>query len=156
MNLIVDIGNTRSKFFLFNEAEEMTTKKIFLNKEETEIENFLKASFFKKMIVSSTKRLAKFFSDYTFLELDNKTPIPIKINYATPKTLGSDRIALSVGAETLFPNKNCLMKKLGGVTENNNLPGSTFNIFKSKGRGGDKKPATKITDCKCSGFCLAT
>ena len=29
--------------------------------------------------------------------------------YKTPKTLGSDRIALAVGAESLFPNKNCLI-----------------------------------------------
>lgn len=109
MNLIVDIGNTRSKFFFFNEENELIEKHIFLNKEEKDIEDFLKSVHFDKMIVSTTKRLAAFFKNYTFLELDNETPTPIKINYDTPKTLGSDRIALAVGAQTLFPNKNCLI-----------------------------------------------
>ncbi|MGB1018981.1 MAG: type III pantothenate kinase [Chitinophagales bacterium] len=109
MNLIVDIGNTRSKFFLFDSKDKIIEKSVFMNQDEKKIEDYLKSIAFKKMIVSTTKKLPQFFSNYTFLELNNETPIPIKINYATPKTLGSDRIALAVGAFTRFPNKNCLI-----------------------------------------------
>jgi type III pantothenate kinase len=35
-------------------------------------------------------------------------PMPIQIRYATPETLGVDRIAAACGAIALFPGKNCL------------------------------------------------
>ena len=34
--------------------------------------------------------------------------LPINIQYATPKTLGTDRIANAVGANALYPNRNIL------------------------------------------------
>ena len=34
--------------------------------------------------------------------------LPIRIQYATPKTLGTDRIANAVGANALYPNRNIL------------------------------------------------
>ena len=34
--------------------------------------------------------------------------LPIHIQYATPKTLGTDRIANAVGANALYPNRNVL------------------------------------------------
>jgi type III pantothenate kinase len=41
------------------------------------------------------------------------TPLPIKNNYATPKSLGKDRLAAAVGAWSLFPNQNSLSIDVG-------------------------------------------
>ena len=64
---------------------------------------------YSKAIISSTIKLPKVYKKIDFIELNSHTKIPIFLDYKTPNTLGSDRIALSVGASTLFPNKNCLI-----------------------------------------------
>ena len=107
-NLVIDIGNTRTKIYLFNKKE-IINKFIFFNNEENNIQKILKELFFSKAIISSTKELPSFYKQISFLELDNNTNIPIQLNYKTPNTLGSDRIALAIGASLLFPNKNCLI-----------------------------------------------
>ena len=53
-----------------------------------------------------------FGSDNTIV-LDYKTPLPIQLDYDTPETLGPDRIALAVGANTLFPKQNNLIIDVG-------------------------------------------
>jgi len=47
------------------------------------------------------------------LLLTYRTRLPIKINYKTPETLGTDRIAAAVGAYDLFPDENTLVIDLG-------------------------------------------
>lgn len=108
MNLIADIGNTRTKFYLF-EKDEIVNYFVFENEDQEAIKSSLASLHFKKMIVSATSDLDSFYAEYSFLLLNNETPTPISINYKTPKTLGTDRIALAVGANHLFPKKNCLI-----------------------------------------------
>lgn len=108
MNLIIDIGNTRTKFYLFEE-DEIIEQFVFFNTEEKLIEKQLSAIKYDKCLISTTADLPSFYSALNYIELDHQTKIPLKLDYKTPTTLGSDRIALSVGAETLFPNKNCLI-----------------------------------------------
>lgn len=47
------------------------------------------------------------------LILTHTTPLPIKINYATPHTLGADRVAAAVGASMLFPSTPLLVVDAG-------------------------------------------
>jgi len=47
------------------------------------------------------------------IELSHGTPMPVKIVYSTPGTLGRDRIAAACGANTLYPGKNCLVISAG-------------------------------------------
>ncbi len=42
---------------------------------------------------------------YNLLELNKQTPLPIKISYETPETLGNDRIALAVAGTQLYPGE---------------------------------------------------
>ena len=44
-----------------------------------------------------------------FCEMSSEMPLPIKLGYDTPKTLGVDRIAGCVGGVTLFPGKELLI-----------------------------------------------
>lgn len=48
-----------------------------------------------------------------FMELTAETPLPIRSLYQTPETLGKDRLAAVVGANSLFPHKNILVIDAG-------------------------------------------
>jgi len=48
-----------------------------------------------------------------FMELTEKTPLPIRNLYQTPETLGKDRLAAVVGAYSLFPGKDILVFDAG-------------------------------------------
>jgi type III pantothenate kinase len=49
----------------------------------------------------------------SFKEFTSQTATPLTINYKTPETLGPDRLAASIGATILFPNKNVLVVNMG-------------------------------------------
>jgi type III pantothenate kinase len=51
--------------------------------------------------------------NFHFIELDEKTPLPIKNNYTSPASLGKDRLAAAVGANTIYPGKNVLSVNAG-------------------------------------------
>lgn len=48
-----------------------------------------------------------------FLLLSHSTPLPINIEYATPNTLGLDRVALAAGAASLYPAQNIMVVDAG-------------------------------------------
>lgn len=48
-----------------------------------------------------------------FLELTEETPLPIKVEYKTPGSLGKDRVAAIVGAQRQKPGKNLLVIDAG-------------------------------------------
>ena len=41
------------------------------------------------------------------------TPMPLRLDYSTPETLGSDRIAAAVGAMSMFPGEDCIIFDFG-------------------------------------------
>lgn len=50
--------------------------------------------------------------------LTPSTPLPIGVRYATPSTLGMDRVAVAVGARALHPGERCLIADAGtAITE---------------------------------------
>ncbi len=119
MNLVIDIGNTRTKFSVFNKGEVLITVPVneFLPSHIDVLQN--EHPGLKKVILSSVKdysselknNLLKKF-DY-FIELDENTPLPIENCYKTPETLGKDRIAAAVGGFDLYPNNNLLIIDAG-------------------------------------------
>lgn len=119
INLVIDIGNTRTKLALFNQhdlmfsvpVEHLTVSHLkMLKNEHTQL---------KRAILSSVKpadeALLKFLSENfdLFIELDHQTPIPIGNLYETPETLGKDRLAAAIGANELFPDQNLLVIDAG-------------------------------------------
>jgi type III pantothenate kinase len=66
--------------------------------------------------------------------LDENTLVPIKIEYATPATLGKDRLAAVVGANYLKPERNLLVIDAGTAI--------TYELIDSEGRykGGNISP----------------
>lgn len=118
MNLIVDIGNSRIKIAVFNKDEliynEVITKDSFV-----EATLNLKEKFkCKYAIISAVGNLNKSEIDQIkanikVFELDTTTKIPFFNNYATPKTLGVDRIALVAAAVSKYQNQNVLIIDAG-------------------------------------------
>lgn len=119
MNLVIDIGNTRTKLAVFKgdrpiyqiSVEELTQSCL----------DSLAQSYpdVNASIVSSTKgsqsSLVRLLQQrYTLVfELDHTTPLPIANGYETPETLGKDRLASAVGANKIYPNENVLVIDAG-------------------------------------------
>lgn len=114
MNVVIDIGNTRTKYALFNgqilvEAG-YNIGKIFeslqlLKDSGEQVDVFLSGS---GKLGAPVKLALKERAD-TWLEAHPQMPLPIKIGYATPETLGFDRIANCVGGMSLFAGSPLLV-----------------------------------------------
>lgn len=119
MNLVIDIGNSRTKFSLFNPSGMMLT--VADNNFGPQSIEMLCYDYpgLNKVILSATKNypaelkiaLQKCFE--VFIELNEHTPIPIRNCYKTPETLGKDRLAAAVGANLLYPGTNILIIDAG-------------------------------------------
>jgi type III pantothenate kinase len=115
MNLVIDIGNTRIKAGLFKSLE-LIRKESFLNL--SELKNFIISTHADHILVSSVNHdpaeiLSWSASTGKKISLTSSLPLPVRINYKTPHTLGVDRLAAVCGAQELFPAKNCLVIDAG-------------------------------------------
>lgn len=99
MQASIDIGNSRIKAGVFSDGTLVISEIV----EENELITFLRNNSVKELIVSSVAgklelvRLLQQKFDRV-LEFGNSTPLPMKSLYATPETLGKDRLAAAVGA----------------------------------------------------------
>jgi type III pantothenate kinase len=105
--ITLDEGNTSIKLALFDND-------ILVSKYNNIDLNFVIKLLPKcdRLILSTVKYKSNFetlFSNKNFVLLNKSTPLPIKILYKSPNSLGNDRIALAVGAISNFPNKNVLV-----------------------------------------------
>ncbi len=119
MNLIVDVGNTFVKFAVFSRGklkERIVGEVIDFNVMSKDVlDAYPKIN---KAIVSSVGKLKKLHIDslkdkIPVLELSHELKLPFKNLYATPMTLGVDRIALVSASVEQFPDKNVLIIDAG-------------------------------------------
>ena len=80
-----------------------------------------------------------------FLRFDRSVPVPIENRYASPETLGPDRLAAAVGAWTLYPGRNILIVDIG--------PAITIDFVTERGEylGGNISPGA---DTRFRALCL--
>ncbi|VAW30079.1 Pantothenate kinase type III, CoaX-like, partial [hydrothermal vent metagenome] len=143
MKLIIDIGNTRTKLAVFSGDK---TVEIFVTEELTVK---LLAKVVEKYpaigsaILSSVKdyspEVDTFLRErFYFLKLDNQTPLPVKILYKSPQTLGKDRMAIAAASRALFPGKNVLAIDAGTTI--------TYDFVNEKGEypGGGISPGIQM------------
>ena len=118
MNICLDIGNTRAKVGLFDGPQLQQYWSI----PRAEIMEFLQTltnHSIKNVILSTVaqdvgKEISQIWGDpINFIELNEKTALPIQNTYRTPKTLGKDRIAAVVGATLVGPPTNKLIIDAG-------------------------------------------
>ena len=143
-NLVIDIGNSRTKIALFNQHDLMFNVPIdhltashvkMLRHEHVQLTGAILSSV-KPYDEELKQVLIKEFDH--FIELDHLTPLPIENLYQTPETLGKDRLAAAVGANELFPNQNILVIDAGTAI--------TYDLISEKNQylGGNISPGLEM------------
>jgi len=119
VNLVIDLGNTRAKLALF---EDKVLKEQFSFEPRISLAQLQKLfkSFpgINKTIVSSvinhSKDISNFLSNHTqHILFDSNTRIPVQNKYGSPETLGKDRLAAAIGANSLYKGSTVLIIDAG-------------------------------------------
>lgn len=141
MNLVIDIGNTRVKAALFQNSGLFELKIFHSAFELLSDDNFIKQA--KNAIIGSVvDDLESFYSSLNTkiptIIFNSQTVTPLKNLYSSAATLGSDRFAASVGAQTLYPNSNVLVIDAGTCIKYN------FTNSKNEYLGGGISPGIEM------------
>ncbi|MEI7830704.1 MAG: type III pantothenate kinase [Prolixibacteraceae bacterium] len=140
MNLVVDIGNSRTKLALFLKGVMVESLTVENLRVEQLIDLKVQYSDLENVILSSVSTVDPAVVNFIksgfsyFIELSSSTRIPIKNLYKTPETLGLDRLATAIGAQELFPGKDLLVIDAGTAI--------TFDVIEGNGtfKGGNISP----------------
>ncbi|GAA4308805.1 type III pantothenate kinase [Nibribacter koreensis] len=140
LNLAIDMGNSRIKVGFF-EGGSLVRESIFTDL--SQIGEALKDQEVQHVIVSSVRKTPEKLSNVVpllgkQLLFSAQTPVPLQNAYATPSTLGVDRLAAAVGAQHLFPERNCLVIDAGTCI--------TYDIVEAAGvyQGGSISPGVNM------------
>lgn len=140
MNLAIDIGNSVAKIVLIDQGQVVD----FLKTEEIsadfvtsvldsnpEVEAAILIS--ARDVPESVEALLRTRLGH-FIHFDTSVPVPIHNGYATPQTLGPDRLAAAVGANAVYPHNNVLIVDFGTAI--------TFDVVSSQSEflGGNISP----------------
>ncbi len=117
MYLTIDAGNTRTKAVVYDTAGLALDSITAEGNELAPIKELVRGNRIEHVIVSTTGIREWKLSDLGIkgknIELNHEVPLPIRIVYSTPETLGQDRIAAACGAQANYPGKNCLVISAG-------------------------------------------
>ncbi|MEM1327527.1 MAG: type III pantothenate kinase [Bacteroidota bacterium] len=116
MRLALDIGNTRTKYGIF-ENDQIVEKGTWQYLEIDDLNAALTNHSIRNIIYSNVSQLstkvAQWLAEHQAVELTSDLKLPIDYRYKTPQTLGKDRIAAVMGAHQLYPHQNSLVIDAG-------------------------------------------
>lgn len=119
INLTIDQGNTAAKLALWD-GDTLLTVKIEPHLTARKIEQFIGTTSVDAAIYCSVASRGDEVVECLrrhvagrVMSLVHGTPLPIAIDYATPETLGADRVAAAVGAMTVRPGCSLLVVDAG-------------------------------------------
>ena len=119
MIICIDVGNTRTKVAVY---ENGTLEELIITNNEKLIKNISRyIQGYKKNVdiilssvgVLTSDTIAQLKKMGNLLIIDHNSPIPFKNLYATPTTLGIDRIVLAAGATLKYPKQSRLVIDAG-------------------------------------------
>ena len=119
MLLTIDVGNSRIKVAVFEHNKQVDFFIFETNEALKNFENiFQKYPNLQKIILSSVGKLDEevvnfIKSQFQTEIIDHKSKFPFTNLYATPETLGIDRMVLAAGATLMYPNQNKLIIDAG-------------------------------------------
>lgn len=118
MNLIIDVGNTRIKTAVFDGSKMIHNESLTGNSFISEAKRIVEKYNCTNAIISSVgfinkSQIDELRAEINLITLDFNTKLPFVNKYATPKTLGVDRIALVSSAVATYRNKNVLIIDTG-------------------------------------------
>lgn len=142
VNVAIDIGNTSTKIGVFSQKDLIQVHR--LKNEEIANNTQLLFSFdAEHYILSSVNKPIE--TEMKIEQLEEKLlrllpgmPLPVKLNYQSPETLGKDRIAVAVAIAALFPKQNSLAIDAGSCV--------TYDIITKNGvyLGGGISPGIQM------------
>lgn len=117
-SVVLDVGNTTVKAGFFDEAGQLVAVRRAVTAGElaAEIAGFKPVKAIISSVDVDTAEVAKsagLTSGTTLLFSPATTPLPIRLAYATPHSLGADRVAAAVGAAHRFPGEAVLIVDAG-------------------------------------------
>jgi type III pantothenate kinase len=119
MDVVIDQGNTSCKVAFFGTSPEPEEVLVLPKLTQRILKELLDSRKPDAGILSTVKELDREIPELLqksvphFLLLNAETPLPIRNAYATPVTLGRDRLAAAVGAWSLQPGKPLLVIDMG-------------------------------------------
>ncbi|HZI24222.1 MAG TPA: type III pantothenate kinase [Chryseolinea sp.] len=140
MNLVLDYGNSFAKVGVF-ENHQLKQSLTFSDKEKLNffLQNFSAENFILSSVSHEPSSILEWISHVKrkFI-LSPSLPLPVQNLYATPQTLGVDRIAGVCGAHQKFPAQDCLVIDAGTCV--------TYDFLDKKGNyyGGGISPGLKM------------
>lgn len=115
--ICIDAGNTRLKTHVFSPGGELLSKDVFANDQFHELANHIRNWDVSHSILAASGKVDWEYDSLPVLglrlRLSHRLPLPIRLVYQTPHTLGQDRIAGACGAHYLYPRKNVLIISVG-------------------------------------------
>lgn len=144
MNLIIDIGNTCAKLVCFNGKRIVEEQRVD-NGEMHLVDEFCRKYDFERGIYSTVANISKEMKrkiskmPFPMMELvSGVTPVPIINKYATPLTLGTDRLAAAVSVAAKNPGRNVMIVDVGTCI--------TYDFVSDKGEylGGNISPGPSM------------
>lgn len=144
MNLIFDIGNTRTKLAIY-EGEKKIISFSLRQYHHNEMQK-LCAPYVNQLyraIISKVREIPEFIIDMSTLGipdvhiLSHTTGLPFNIKYETPETLGPDRIAAVAGAYYHFRGEKILVIDAGSAVKYDYLSGKNY-------KGGNISPGLSM------------
>ena len=144
MNLCIDQGNSRTKVALMTDEGKMINHFIYKQFSSADVERLFDLYDISDSIISSVVNIEAAVVNTLhrrsqhFVLFDHNTPVPIVNRYDTPQTLGQDRLAAAVGAESLCPDENLLIIDAGSAI--------TYDFVSDNGEymGGNIAPGLKM------------
>lgn len=142
-NLIIDVGNTAVKLAvadnnaivdkLVDRSASFSAGRAFLARHSTLPAIISSVRGGNDAVAALARRLLP-----KAVKLTHATPLPIRNLYASPETLGNDRLAAAVGASFLFPRRNVLVVDAGTAI--------TYELVSERGEylGGNISPGIAL------------
>lgn len=141
MNLIIDIGNTRVKAALFKDSSFFECR-VYAGVKALLLDEIFISKAKKAIIGSVVDDNGEFHralnSIIPTIIFTSETKIPLTNLYKSASTLGSDRLAASIGAYYLYPNSNVLVIDAGTCIKYN------FTSSKNEYLGGAISPGLNM------------
>lgn len=144
MNLCIDQGNSRIKVALFRTDGGLIKRFVYKTFAFFDLERLFSLYPIDNSIISSVGTMEPAIVNFLarkskhFVLFDHHTPLPIVNLYDTPHSLGQDRLAAAVGANSIFPGENLLIIDAGSAI--------TYDYVDSNGQylGGNIAPGIKM------------
>ncbi len=141
-NLVIDRGNHSTKAYIFSE-EKLVSCTVYTQEQESELLKYVSEQTADHAILCSVQAndeqlLNELQKKKIFVHFTYKTPTPLKLSYATPETLGPDRIAAALGGWQLLGGGSVLIVVAGTCI--------TYNVVEASGAfvGGAISPGLNM------------